>query len=288
MQFTLGKSLRVLGVVEFVVFFASIVKDCCTGDITVEGDVGSALQACFYVQDAVNAIFILLELSIYISILVLLMGDLEVCQSPKVNIVIVLAFCCLALRIAVKLLSWWLSRLPEKEAQEKDVERVTDFAEGFFGTALGFFNKFNEVISDFRGKRIVLTLLATIFILFFLVSVAAQVFFFATSIKLAIPSEYEASCTDDSIMSLVVMFGLPSLLIMLYLVQAFFALTTHFSGKKISFTISFAVFYAMISLAVGVLKLILFARITKIWQGEELELYEYLGLAVSFPLVPII
>lgn len=305
MNFSLSKPLRVLGVVDFAVFLVDLLlTSCLSTEITWNNHDHDhdhhlsarddavhprAVRLCNNAKSVVAFTLGSLQLAILIAVIILLFDNVRVCHSSHATAVLVLSACVLAARPLSFAMTFVLARFKETPMHADDEVKLRQIEDGLPESAEHVTQK-ASALCDRVGKSqklVVMTAIAT-FLVTILIPFALTmlgVFFFLTAFKLAIPGQYEAPCGNNSNTALLIMVGLPVLLLFGHLVQLLVAFGSHWSGRKGPPTIVNLAGQLGMSIVVGVLSTILFVRISKVWRGEELQLYEYLAFAVSVPLV---
>lgn len=287
MDFTISKHLRALAVAEFVFFILCMFAE--------------NQKWCHYFISAV-------ETCLYGTLLGLLFRETRVCDDVLIRAVLIIA----ATLFAINLLCILIEGTSEAYGffEDDKVQAVSSADERAFTTTLsGAFSRLSSFDDNLPKREMTLPSrwclvpICGCSCFAFLALMAFALFSAATMIKLAIPESYTATSANNGFASkfiLIALVGSVIALAVLYACSAGIAGIAWLFNKnaersdeenpevrtpvKIFGFVGFSTL-VVICLFAFAMSLWLFVRLTKVWRGEELELYEYVSLGVVIPLI---
>lgn len=115
-----------------------------------------------------------------------------------------------------------------------------------------------------------------------------SIYFFVTTIKAAYPGDsYEAICESNDSLIRNVMLCIPIIVIIHYSIKAFDLVLPRIRDLRDPEALHLLQSFVNVvfQISTTILYVILAARSTKVWRGEEFSLYEHIAMAVSLPTI---
>lgn len=302
MEFILGKELRTLAVVEFVILILGRSQVRCENYEEVDGIYQNTFDDTLLrrIVKAVRTAFQFLQFAIYRSILVILQKDLQQCNDPTSFVPIYLGFVVIAFNVFFWVMSFeYFSKYfgPDGGLKGAIISAVLPTLIRFKNSRkpLNIHERLaaieNHALNN--GFQFVKSILRTYFLIFVTIMLcsialgAVSFFFFLTSIKLAIPEDYEAMCESDDLFIRNIMLAIQIIVIIHFLNRALALVFDRIKCLRDSAMLPFLQLFveAFFQISTTILSIILSIRSTKIWRGEELSIYETIVMSVSLPTI---
>lgn len=251
--------------------------------------------------------FKFLQLSIFGAILVLLHKDVQQCKDPTTFIPIYLGFAVIEFNLFFYLTKHRrFKKYFEQEKRERE-EEVENTANSVFDKISIFHRLASSKIKGLcrlearfvefarrHGRIVGATISVMGFVMVVLISLCSialavlSIYFLVTSIYLAIPGEnYEAMCEPNDLLSRNVMLSIPIIVVINYSIRAIDLVLPRLVklNDPGSLHVLKSVVHVYFQILTTVLYIILAARTTKTWRGEEFSLYEFIAMGVSLPTI---
>ena len=290
-EFTLSKQLRELAVVEFVVLIINLLP-MFKLNCSVNGENRSPVPVIL--NRVVSHIFSLLQHGIFCALLVLVYKQASACRDTMLTVVLITSTVLFSLKLFFLFIEIFKPLLPgcfhreQKEEITVDVESSNTPNNGRNESASNLAN-LNSMGTDFDilervfrwdGRFVIILMCLGILGL-----TVSGIFFLATTIKLAIPSDYTTKCSS-SFESKFIMLGtlaaaviINSVYLVVLLPQRIFAPQLKCVGVIYFIVLVFASVFCFST------SIWLFVRLARVWRGLEPELYEYIALGLVLPLL---
>lgn len=340
MEFISGKEQRVLGVIDFVLLLVdSFLVSCIrpsgdsddddhnsndshpslssqssidTVDVNAqdtsqmaEGNNGKSIV--LRILEVILDIFKFLQLSVFVTLLVLLHKDLYQCNDPILFIPIYLGFAVIEFNLFFYLTHHDRFQKYFKQRRGRRDDEVEEATQNVFASInifhqfavsrSGWLRQLEARIASFPERHgsfvsYAMSVLGSVVVVLISLSSLALavlgVYFFVTTIKIAIPSgDYEAMCVTNDTLIRNVMISIPAVVIINYAIRAVDLVLPRL--RRLSNPGALHILQSFVNsvfqISATVLYIILAVRSTKVWRGEEFNIYEYIAIAVSLPTI---
>ena len=286
-EFTLSKQLRELAVVEFVVLLLNLLPIC---KLRFSANGESKCSVLQILRRVFSYTFSLLQQGIFCALLVLVYKQASVCNDSMLTVVLVTSTVLFSLKL-FSLIVGCIRSEPNDKVTTIDEESCNKSNNDNNESASNLVNSssmgidFNKQQAKLKWRSRLPAIFSPVICLGTLGLAVCGVFFLATTIKLAIPSDYTTKCSC-SFESKFIMLGnlvaaviINSVYLLAMLPQRILAAQMKCSGV---IYVSVLVITIVFCCATNVW---LFVRLAKVWRGSEPELYEYMALGLILPLL---
>lgn len=249
MIFSLSKDLRLFSVFQCAIFIAHIFNV----SITVNDNNCAPFRSILSIVDIAN----------FITLVTFLFRDTAICGNRIVIYSLIISVISFASRILKRVIS-------EFQAKENSE-----------GRSSGVFLKFE--VDGYMWKFCVIFFFVFIAIII-TVWLAFSTFFFVTLVKLSIPGDFSVPCFSKSRASSIILLG-KSVTVLFHELTDWIFRCFH-KKRCFSFRMLFSTIFKITSFSFHAW---LFVRISRIWKGIEIDIYEFICVSVVSPMiVPII
>ena len=245
----------------------------------------------------VSHIFSLLQQGIFCALLVLVYKQALTCRDTMLTVVLITSTVLFSLKLFFLFIEIFEPLLPacfhRKQKEEVTVdEESCNIPNNYKNETASNLADWNSIGTDFdkldgvlRWRARFAAVLSPLICLGILGLIVSGVFFLATTIKLAIPSDYTTKCSS-SFESKFIMLGtlaaaviINSVYLVVMLPQRIFVPQLKCVGVIYFIVLVFASVFCFST------SIWLFVRLARVWRGLEPELYEYIALGLVLPLL---